>query len=627
MEYAGRFVNELGRGRAPAARAQALGEWRAQLPDDGELALLLDVEKALLTLDDQNQDAVRAEIFALYTANDEVDRRRALVLATLRVAAKAGNEFLQYQFVNSWASSLRRSHPERKYAEALFKNIVLDRAYGEGRQGNISESRGYFYGATLNSESLEAHIGFIEARFTENAASADADLDRIYQKRFARDPESPVYAFVKAYRIARTLPGQRDPERHDRGVSQVIEQLTRVVQALPKEPQVYQLWGFALHERARRLGSREAAVAANRQYLLALDLARDDERLTAALLHRLGLLQASLGSYGSALDYLLRRDELPHVRPLEELGLRVAIGRSAWHRTDPLLAKRHLSRATEQLEQDTALARYQPLVIDRLALSLSAADEAAAAQQLYTQLLGLLRDDPNATPINRLKANIGLGSSALARGELKTALTALDAADAILNDSAELNPESAEIALPSLVGAFSYTRLQYQALVAGLRASAQRAAGDSRAALRASQRRAALLEQRLDETDTDEDRLDLAQAYQHVAALQYDLRQLPEATRAVERGLALAAEFNENTGSEVNEAQLALIQAYAELHLYGGVPLRELEHGLVPELRRIYGVICRYRSPAWVSQRRLFGIYLTELTLESKVLPKRGEKP
>ncbi len=627
LEYAGRFVSELGRGRGPVARAQAIAEWRAQLPEESELALLLDVEKALLALDDQNQDAVRAEIFALYTANDDVDRRRALVLGTLRVAARAGNEFLQYQFVTSWASSLRRSHPERKYAEALYSNIVLDRAYGEGRQGNIDESRGYFYGATLSTESLEAHIGFIEARFMENAASAEADLDRVYQKRFARAPESPVYAFVKAYRIARTLPEQLDPERHDRDVSQVIEQLTRVMQALPKEPQVYQIWGFALHERARRLGSREAAVAANRQYLLALDLARDDERLTAALLHRLGLLQASLGSYGSALDYLLRRDELPHVRPLEELGLRVAIGRSAWHRADPLLAKRHLSSAIQQIEKDPALARYRPLVVDRLALSLSAAGDTAAAQQHYTQLLGLLRDDPQATPINRLKANIGLAASALERGELKTTLSALDVADAILNDSAELHPEPADVAPRSLVGAFSYTRLQYQALVAGLRASAQRTAGDTRAALQASQRRAALLSQRLDETDTDEDRLDLAQAYQHVAALQYDLKQLPEATRSVERGLELAAQFNENTGSEVNDAQLALIQAYAELHLYGGVPLSELRHGLVPELRRIYAAICRYRSPAWAGQRFLFKLYLTELTLESKDLPKRGENP
>ena len=47
--------------------------------------------------------------------------------------------------------------------------------------------------------------------------------------------------------------------------------------------------------------------------------------MTAALLSRLGILQASMGNYGLALRYFQQRDEYPHVRPLEELGLRIAI--------------------------------------------------------------------------------------------------------------------------------------------------------------------------------------------------------------------------------------------------------------------------------------------------------------
>jgi len=618
LEYAQRFVGELGRGQARQARADALVAWRGKVDEDSELALLLDVERILATLDDENQEAVRAQIFTLYTQNKDLNRRRALVLATLRAAATAGNEYLQYQFATSWASWLDRKHPERKYAEALFRNVVLDRAYGEGRQGNVSESRGYFYGATLATESLEAHIGFIEARLAEGGDDVQ-NIDEVYAKRFARDPDSPVYAFVKAYRIARELPREADAARHERAVTQVIDYLAQAFERLPKEPQIHQLWGFALHQRARRSGSREAAVAANRQYLLALDLAQNDERLTAALLHRLGLLQASLGSYGSALRYLQRREELPHVRPLEELDLRVAMAQCAWHRDDTGLAIEQLLAATKLVDSIPALRRYEPLVVDRLGLSLSAAGQAAAAQSRYQDLEGLLERSTEASPLNRLKAKVGLAANALQNGDATTAIGALTRADELLDQSADLDPRPDVVWREPLVGGYRYTPLQYRALVAGLRTGADRAVGNYPAAVEASQRRVGLLEKRLDESGADEDRLELAQAYHQLAKLNYRMQDTRAARLAVERGLELSSQFNKNTGSEVNDVELALLRDYAELHLYGGVRLDELQTDLGGRLRHAYAVICKYRNPRWARQRFLFKSYLTELALSQRL--------
>ena len=127
--------------------------------------------------------------------------------------------------VTSWASSLDKKQPERKYAEELYDDIVLDRAYGERRGGKLDESRGYFYGATVATDSLEAHVGFIEARILEGGADAQKNLDQVYEKRFARDPDSPVYAFVKAYRIARELPHEKDTGALEKGIARVIELL------------------------------------------------------------------------------------------------------------------------------------------------------------------------------------------------------------------------------------------------------------------------------------------------------------------------------------------------------------------------------------------------------------------
>jgi cellulose synthase operon protein C len=619
LEYAERFVRELARGRARAAQAAALAAAQAQVDPASELGLLLAVEKVLATLDDATEEAVRAQIFELYKQNKDVDRRRALVLSTLQAGARAGNEFVQYQFVTSWASSLARSHPERKYAEALYADIVLDRAYGEGRQHRRDESRGYFYGATLATDSLEAHIGFIEARIAEGGPKVQENIDEVYEQRFARAPDSPEYAFVKAYRIARELPRERDPERHERSVSRVVELLARVADELPKQSQVHQLWGFALHQRARRNGSREAAVAANRQYLLALDLARDDERLTATLLHRLGLLQASLGNHGAALRYLRRRDELPHVRPDEELGLRVAIARSAWHSGDAALAKQQMLAATGLVRKTPALARYEVLIVDRLGLSLAAAGDASAARDRYAELDGLLSRDPTASPINQVKAKVGLSANALESGQAAKSLGSLDEAERILDRSDALDPKPDVVWRRSLIGDFRYTPLQYRALVAGLRAGAERALTDHPAALQATALRVELLEKRLRESGVDEDRLELAQAYHHLAMRHDTLADPVAAARAVEKGLALSDQYNENTGSEINDAELALIRDYAELHLYRAVPLEALRRNLKAELRRAYSVICKYRSPRWSMQRYLFKTYLTELAMNERL--------
>jgi hypothetical protein len=619
LEYAQRYLSELGRGRDRASRTAAVRAARAQVDAASELGLMLELEQALLTLDDTNAEAVREELFALYQRDEDSDRRRALVLATLRAAAQAGSEYLQYQFVTTWASSLPRSAPERKNAEALYDLIVLDRAYGEARKGRRQEARGYFYSASVATEALEAHLGFIEAYMASAGPNASGDLELLYAKRFAVEPESPVYAFVQAYRLARELPRMVDPDRHENAVTHVVETLARVDEALPKQAQVHQLWGYALQQRARRSGSREAAADANRQYLLALDLAEGDERLTATLLHRLGLLQVSLGNYGLALRHLRKRDELPHVRPLEELELRLAIAECARHVGDGKLARDEMQAATQLVHSRPELQRFEPLVIDRLALSLVVAGDHEAATGRYAELDRLLARAPAPLPLNQVKAKVGLAANALAAGDARRALQALDQLDPLLQgDDLEQRPQV--VWRRSLVDDYHYTPLQYRALTAGLRAVAQQALGDDRAALAAQGERVRWLEERLDESGVDEDRLELAQAYRELGRLQTRQRELASATHSLERGLELSHDYDVNTGSEANEVGLTLLRDYAELHLYSRVPLSALRRDLRAELQQSYEVICKYRNPRWAKERFLLESYLTQLELEGAQL-------
>ena len=142
-----------------------------------------------------------------------------------------------------------------------------------------------------------------------------------------------------------------------------------------------------------------------------------------------GCLQASLGNHGAALRYLRRRDELPHVRKDEELGLRVAIARSAWHSGDNELAKEQMLAAAELVQKTPALGHYEALVVDRLGLALAAAGDAHAARDRYAELDGLLQRDPVTPPLNQVKAKVGLAASALVSGQARKAIDSLTQAE------------------------------------------------------------------------------------------------------------------------------------------------------------------------------------------------------
>jgi hypothetical protein len=133
--------------------------------------------------------------------------------------------------------------------------------------------------------------------------------------------------------------------------------------------------------------------------------------------------------------------------------------------------------------------------------------------------------------------------------------------------------------------------------------------------------RVALLEERLDDSEADEDRTELALAHRELARLEQRAKNPTGAARSLERALELSDEFDTNTGSEVTEVGLLLRRNYAELYLYGNVPRDTLRRDVRAELWQGYEKICKYRNPRWSRQRFLFKTYLAEVDLEQ--LPRQ----
>ncbi|WP_428265685.1 hypothetical protein [Haliangium sp.] len=618
LRFAEQFVAELVRGVPRAERGPKVQAWVDTLSKDepqSELTLVIQVAGLLQQLDRDNQEDVRASIFELYKANKDPDRRRALVLATVRTAAREGNEYLQYQFATSWASWLQRSMPERKYAETLYRQVVLERAYTELAAGEYAKARATFYAATVQSTSLEAHIGFIEARLREG----QNDVEETYAKRYEKQPDNPENAFVQAYLIARGLRRVERTETFLQACERAVTYLRKAAQTWPRSLEIQHVWGTVMHQRALRTGSKTDAIDAYRHYSLALDLARDNVRFRASLHLQIGLLQAALGNHRIALDHFAQRDRLPFVNAEAELGLRVARARSYFHIGKNEAAATEAERALALVGSSIDLVRYKPLVEDRLALYQQSAGAHTDALARYDALVPEIdrAQGEVASPVNRIKARLGAAAAALGAHQYQVALERIGEVEELLAKGGELRSGAPK---PSFNRADTllFDRRDYDILVAGLRAQAHRGLEDYPAATKAMQRRYDLLTARLDDAGVDEDVIEMARASYHLA--EYAFRQGDKAAARVgfERGLAHAADYHERTGSEVTDVGLRLLQAYAELHIYGGVPLSEYQRDLLGELGAAYEFICKFRSPEWEADRFLFEVYLTMLEVAKK---------
>lgn len=607
LEHAEVFVRELVRGASGPARAAKIDAWQHRVDPDSDLAFLLELERALADLAPQTQEEVRAKVFLLYRRNKELARRRALIAATVRRALALDTDELLYQFAESWVSYVPRERAERRRAERLYRDAVFERAYVEAARGATGDARGHFYGVTLQTESLEAHAGFIEMRIAEGK-----DPARDYPGTF-----SPVVArFARAYLAARRLPGLADPDAHARAAQAAITELAAIAQTAPQRAEVHQLWGFVAHQRFLRTGDRLAAVEANAHDLVALALARDNPRARAAILDGLGRLQAAVGNHGLARGWLEQRARLPFASPISQLSHCLALARARFHTSDVAGAASDSDLCVAQATGP--LARFRPIALDRSGLYHLAAGQPEPAAARYAELWPLVAGaagDALEAARNRLTTRIGQASAALALGAARDALGHIAAAEAQLAAAPPAprdgvyGRERPDQPLPAE---------SYRLLLLGLRAQAELAAGDPAAAARTMTARRDALARRFAATALDDDLLGLALCEAQLAKLART-QGAPVAT-ALAHLVAARQHFvawSASTGTALEDTGLAILAAFAELHLFDGVPASQLGFDLATALSASYAQLSEVRNPAWEPIRARLAVYLTMLNLRS----------
>ncbi|MGZ6143158.1 MAG: hypothetical protein ACXWLM_07455, partial [Myxococcales bacterium] len=574
LDFADRYVGWLLRGKT-AAEVGPLLDAEHDEPG-GELGFRLDLERRLQGLTPQTQDEVRGRVFELYKANKSFDRRRALVDITVRRAARQDDDFLLYQFADTWVSYVKPEQAERRPAEDLYRQVVMERAYIERAAGKIGDARGHFYGVTLQTDSLEAHVGFIEQRFLEG--HSEADVLKEYQQRFK--PDDPTLQFAQAWLLARA------PQLDFDQAQSFLKSAARTLWA---RFELQQLWGFVAHRRFLEARDPRAAEEASSHYRLALDLAGPDPRARAALLDDVAFLQARAGNHAIAIGFFDERDRLPFIDPLAELHHRVEKARSLFHLERRNEALDEIGKARKLIEVHPELSRFLPLVIDRSALYHLDAGRFAEAHALYDELLPSLQG-----PRNPFAARLGRAAASIGAGKPAEALADLDAAEPLIAAQKE--------------------QASYRILVAGLRAQAHASAGDLAGAIAAESARRDLLGARYEKAKLDEDALDLALSEAQLADWSWRTRDAAAAATHLEAAFARADQWAQSTGTPVFPLGLGLLDAAARMHFEG----LQSRVDLAARLQAAQDRLSRLRNPDWAAARDRITTWLTRLELERR---------
>jgi hypothetical protein len=620
LRHSRAFLDLLQRGRPKEERLGRLVEAREAVPEESRLAMALDLEIALHALTPENAVAVEEEIVRLYTSTNNAHVRRYIVVSALRASQREGVESLQQSLTERWVESIDSGDPERETSTALYEIVVMERAYGAFSSGDFETAAEYFDRARRITGSPAAHAGWIDSQLALGAT----DVRGAYKRYFREDPDGPpAYhapgnrEFVEAYILARDLGSIERNAELSKTVDRVQELLRRAIEEDPHQAVVHLLLAHALHHRGMRVGSREDTSSAVRHYFLAEDLAARRPRVRAPVHAGMALAQASLGNHRRALRDYEARFELPFTSKEEEIGLLIAYARSLFHVNQKPRAIQVLRVALLLADETEELGRFQPLVLDRLALYELDAGEMDAALETHSNLAQSLDSHPEVdSAVNEVKTKARLAAAHLAADHPAEAFGFASEGRQHLAAADPLRPPDIDRRPRPVTHEFVYDEDQLLTLLAGLEASAARQLADWNAARESLLVRKRQLEKWYEEEEVDEALLELALTCLRLAEVGHAQGDLELTREYLEEGLADADKHRESTGTEVSEVGFHLLRAYAGLHFDGGVELALYQRDLERDLLRYYRFLSEVRNPQWEAERLRLEILLSLLRME-----------
>nr|WP_242589293.1 hypothetical protein [Corallococcus macrosporus] len=617
LDFARAAVRALYRGRtyaeADAAMAQALTAEPAGTP----YAFALELGRRVNALNEERPPRpVRDALVAFYQQQQDPLRRRMVVQDTAERAASLGADGVMEALATLYVDDAPAGTEERRRAERLFRRALMGRAYRRMGRDRMDEARADFDLVTRRTGSLESAVESMSLRLRAGVAP-----EVIIQEVTTDVPGKAVSLshFVKAYVTTRRL-SKLDDDAHAQAVKTGLTELRAAWQELKNQREVQALMGAIHHEDFLRGRNPAAAERANRHYLVALDLVRNNARYKAMILGALGLLHTQVGNYHIALGYLDERDKLPYADSAAGLSVALARARALLHVNREAEAAQSAEKALAMVEAAPKLAaRFTPLVMDRAALYNLAAGRFEQALALYDRALPGIEAGPRDEEglRNRLVLRLARGAAALGADKPQRTLEDLDQVDRDLGTPAVRATLKQAHATPAFV------QRAYRIIAAGLRANAETRLGRMDAAARALEQRRALFLEQFDESDRDEDIRAVTLAELRLAENAVDRRNPAQAAQWLGKALEHADSLMARTHAPVDAGQLDVLWFAAQLQ---SEDRTRMPFDVPQRMSQARRTLIEQRDPAWRAWLAWFNIYVALSGTEGS-LPVAGEAP
>ncbi|OJT18730.1 hypothetical protein BO221_39020 [Archangium sp. Cb G35] len=601
LDFARAAVRAMYRGRpydeADAAMAQAL----ASAPAGSAYAFALELGRHINALHEERPPrAVRDALLAFYRQQKDPLRRRVLVQDAVERAAGLGADGVMEALATVYVDDTPPGTEIRRQADRLFRRAMMGRAYRRLGRQRLDEARADFDLVTQRTGSLESAIESMNLRLR-----AGVSPEVVEKEVTTTSPKmaKPLAHFVKAYLTARQLPKLEDDRAHANAVAAAVKELRASWPELKNQRAVHALSGAIHHEDFLRGRAPAAAERANRHYLIALDLVRNNVRYRAMILGALGQLHTQVGNFHIALGYLEQRDKLPYVDNAAGLAVSLARARALLHVGRENEAAQAADQALAMADAAPKLARFVPLAMDRAALYNLAAGRFERALALYDRELPAVEASPSdaAGLRNRLVVRLARCAAALGAGQPQRALEDLDKVDR------DLATPAVQATLKWAHSTPQHVQRSYRIIAAGLRANAEIRLGNLDTAAQALEQRRALFLEQFAETERDEDLRSVTLAEMRLAENAVDRRDTARAARWLGSALEHADSLIARTHAPVDAGQLDVLWFAAQLHADGTT---RVPFDVPKRLGQAQRSLINQGDPSWRAYLAWFEIYL-----------------
>ncbi|MBF0220087.1 MAG: PD40 domain-containing protein [Gammaproteobacteria bacterium] len=510
----------------------------------GELAAL---ELSQATAGQASNDLFRS--FATLLKNNSKDPllRRAMHTRAITILGDANRFELMELLSRNWLTTTHIDELDFIYSAEQYSIITMDKAYGMMQQKDLLRTYNTFYSAIRQTNDLEAYYQFVTLGLTaglNRAENLKTSLDLLKQQKILTDRGSYVNALQQLHLTAELPATERTTS------------LQIIKQPLLAEPApeglgaaLYDLLlGYLSHEQLNisRNGfnyDKTLFEQAHHHYMMALDLGRDNSRISAAAWENLAWLHFEVGNYALAAGYFNHRMAYPFPHANNEVASRLSYARSLFYSNAGKTAAEEAQRAL-QLAQTTDM----PLaaIREKSAFYQMQAGDYGAAAKSYQQLMK--ESSAELSGANLARILLAYGYCEMRSGNLTEARLLLQQSDAAAAKVDRQTPQQANASGKRL----PYYPERQQLIAHGLMANMAKAENDNATALQHRQLHLQLLQSLAGESNRfalkEAQRLSqVTRDLNQIAALHETLQQREEMASAIHAALQSAISWRQES--------------------------------------------------------------------------------